>query len=89
MVDTATLALYLETKPREIIRMVAAGELKPRGQWGRGGRGRPGWFFDLDNLRGELDESESAGNHGYGGAHSATDHRDPGSRSGRSASRGR
>jgi hypothetical protein len=64
MVDTATLAVYLETTPREVIRMVASGELKPLGQFGRGGRGRPGWFFDLDNLRGELDDGPSAGNHG-------------------------
>jgi len=56
MVDTATLAVYLETTPREVLRMVKAGELVPRGQWGKGGRGRPGWWFDLDRLRGGLDD---------------------------------
>lgn len=64
LVDTATLAVYLEIPPREVRRMVAAGKLKPRGQYGKGGRGRPGWFFDLDALGEKLDETGSAGNHG-------------------------
>jgi hypothetical protein len=59
MVDTATLAVYLETTPREVLRMVKAGELVPRGQWGKGSRrGRPGWFFDLDALRGGLTDGD-------------------------------
>lgn len=56
LVDTATLALWLGITPRQVARRVAAGKLKPLGQWGRGGRGRPGWFFDLDALTGELDD---------------------------------
>jgi hypothetical protein len=74
LVDTAALAVWLATTPREIRRMVAAGEFKPRGQWGKGSRrGRPGWYFDLDNLRGELDAGSPAVNHGHDGALLAMD----------------
>lgn len=57
LVDAHTVAVYLGVTTRTIRRKVASGELKPMGQFGKGShRGRPGWFFDLDNLRGELTE---------------------------------
>lgn len=54
LVDTATLALYLGVTTRTVARRVNAGTLTPLGQWGKGGRGRPGWFFDLDAVRDTL-----------------------------------
>jgi hypothetical protein len=55
-VDTAMLAVYLDTTPREVRRQVAARALIPIGR-GRVGRyGQPTWWFDLDDLYGQLDK---------------------------------
>ena len=49
LVDTAALAVAMGVTARTIERRVQAGTLTPRGQYGKGSRrGRPGWFFDLE-----------------------------------------
>lgn len=50
-VDTAACAAHLGTSEREVRRQVAAGQLITLGRWHTGRRGRPGMWFDLDNLR--------------------------------------
>lgn len=54
LVNTETLAVWLGTTPREVRRQVANGTLVPIQRSSRGRPGRPGLWFDLDNLRGEL-----------------------------------
>lgn len=50
-VDTATVAAHLGVGEREVRRQAAAGQLLTLGRWRTGRRGRPGLWFDLDNLR--------------------------------------
>lgn len=52
-VDTETLAAHLGTTAREVRRQAADGKLLALGRWRTGRRGRPGLWFDLDNLRPE------------------------------------
>jgi hypothetical protein len=55
VVDTDTLAVHLGVTSREVRRRVAAGLLVRLGRWRTGMTGRPRMWFDLDNLRGQLD----------------------------------
>lgn len=72
LVDTATLAVWLGTTPREVRRQAADGTLVVARRSSGGRRGRPGLWFDLDNLRGELTAGGPAVNDVYGGVLCAT-----------------
>lgn len=65
LVDTATLAVWLGITPREVRRQVTAGELVAVYRSSAGQRGRPGLWFDLNNLRGELTDDRALADIGH------------------------